>query len=198
MKRRSVLVGTAALAAPVGWSMPARADHLVPNGAADSPTVSVIIDDVGFSARALAPFLRSSLALSFAVLPRLPRTEALAAEVSDHGFEVMLHQPMQPRRRDIDPGRAALKVRDSRARIADVIAANLEQLPGAIGVNNHMGSRFTAHASSMDVALRSIEQAGLFFVDSLTSGRPAAGELKRRRGMRSVSRDVFLDNVREE
>jgi len=71
----------------------------------------------------------------------------------------------------------------------------LARVPGAIGVNNHMGSRFTRDAAALTPVLLRIGDHGLFFLDSRTSGESVAYETARALGLPALKRDVFLDHT---
>jgi hypothetical protein len=75
---------------------------------------------------------------------------------------------------------------------------NLAEVSYAYGVNNHMGSRFTSCPRETNDALGVLRGSGLFFVDSLTSGRSVVGETARRLQVPSVSRHIFLDHYPRE
>ena len=63
-----------------------------------------------------------------------------------------------------------------------------------VGVNNHMGSRFTASPEGMSLVMDELKARGLLFLDSLTAGNSVAGEMAALRGVPYAVRDVFLDN----
>jgi polysaccharide deacetylase 2 family uncharacterized protein YibQ len=159
-----------------------------------APRVALIIDDIGFSLQRLGLFLDLDLALTFAVLPRLRFSAAAAAAAQRSGHQVLLHQPMQPLNQGLDPGPGALFVGDPPHRIRRIMASNLDGLPQALGVNNHMGSLFTAHRPEIQAALEVVRDNGLFFIDSLTSSRSRAYQTACRLNMPASQRNVFLDN----
>jgi polysaccharide deacetylase 2 family uncharacterized protein YibQ len=115
--------------------------------------------------------------------------------VAAAGKDVMLHLPMEAVG-GADPGPGAVGPTLTAEQIAGTIDANLATVPGAIGVNNHMGSLATADPVVMEAVLDHLHRRALFFVDSRTSsatvGRPTAAEV----GIPFAERDVFLDNVR--
>jgi polysaccharide deacetylase 2 family uncharacterized protein YibQ len=106
---------------------------------------------------------------------------------------------MEPYNADsFDPGPGALYVGDSSENIKRVIEANLSVVPFAIGVNNHMGSKFTECRKEITQSLCAIKRHGLFFVDSITSHRSIAYKTARNLGMPSTGRNIFLDNINDE
>ena len=162
------------------------------------PCLCLIIDDNGYCLSRTRLFLDLNLPITFSMLPHLPHTLDLAREIHDQGHEIMLHQPMEPVDPHFDPGPGALFTRHDKNRIHDIISQNIELLPMASGVNNHMGSRFTAKASKMKAALSVIKKRRLFFIDSLTSSRSTGYDCARKLGIPSAQRNVFLDNQKQE
>lgn len=158
--------------------------------------MAVIIDDIGHSRRRAAAFLAVDARLTYAVLPHLPHSSDLARTIQDRGYEILLHQPMEPFNRCLDPGPGALFVGDSPDRIEEVVHRNVRAVPYAVGVNNHMGSRFTATRADIRCALAAVKRHGLFFVDSLTSNRSQAYATACGLRMTRGRRDIFLDTDR--
>jgi len=70
----------------------------------------------------------------------------------------MLHQPMQPYNSSLDPGPGALYEGDNSSRIIEIIEENISEVPLTIGVNNHMGSRFTECQREIYETLRVIKK----------------------------------------
>ena len=81
--------------------------------------------------------------------------------------------------------------------IRRIFADNLASVPHAIGINNHMGSRFTQNNRAMRDFMESVQETGLFFLDSKTSRNSVGYFLARKMAVRTAKRDIFLDNVRD-
>jgi len=158
------------------------------------PRLALIIDDIGPSVSKARLFSSFGIPMTFAVLPRFTRSEDLALQFRDEGHEIMLHQPMEPRDPGLDPGPGALYVGDSQDRIVEVMEENISSLPFAAGVNNHMGSRYTAYQKEMHQTLQIVKERGLFFVDSLTSSDSKGYKTAKRLHLPAACRNVFLDN----
>ncbi|PYQ51387.1 MAG: hypothetical protein DMF59_08020 [Acidobacteria bacterium] len=141
--------------------------------------IVLIIDDVGFD--------------------RQPRHALEDANLlHDRGFEVLCHLPMEPEQFPrISPGEGAVLTSMSDAEIARTTAAGLQAVPYARGVNNHMGSRATADRRVMESVLDALP-AGMYFVDSRTTGSSVAAAVARERRIRTATRNVFLDDVANE
>jgi polysaccharide deacetylase 2 family uncharacterized protein YibQ len=162
------------------------------------PKIALIIDDIGCSVCRARQFLDLDEPITYSILPRLSYSHDLALEIHHDGHEIMLHQPMEPYNSRLDPGPGALYVGDGADRIAGVVEENIAHVPFAVGVNNHMGSRFTSSEREIRETLKVVEKSDLFFVDSLTSSRSVAYKTARRFHMPAASRNIFLDNVHDE
>ena len=162
------------------------------------PRIALIIDDIGFSWSRARQFLELGVPLTFSILPRLAETHDIAFEVHTRGHEIMLHQPMEPYNSNFDPGPGALYVGDETEKIARIMGENIADVPFAIGVNNHMGSRLTTSPKESCDALGVVKDRGLFFVDSLTSSRSMAYATARRLKITAACRNIFIDNVMAE
>lgn len=158
------------------------------------PQIAIVMDDLGLdpksTRRAIA--LPSEVTLSF--LPYGRASQGLAEEALARGHEVMVHIPMEPKG-DADPGPNALLIDQTSDQIASLLARQLDQFPGAIGFNNHMGSRFTADVRALLPVMREARARGLLFLDSRTTANTLAAKIGEAAGASTVSRDVFLDHA---
>ncbi|MBW2172437.1 MAG: divergent polysaccharide deacetylase family protein [Deltaproteobacteria bacterium] len=199
MDRRSFLLRSASLLAGslfgINTFSQAFAFEQYENNDLSQPSIALIIDDIGYSFARARQFLEIDVPLTFSILPRLPKSHRLAMEIHSAGHEIMLHQPMEPHSPRCDPGPGALHVGDGPETIVKIVEDNISDIPFAVGVNNHMGSKFTERSTEMNEALSVVKQKGLFFVDSLTSSRSQAYKVARRLGMVTARRNVCVDYV---
>ncbi|HOX13298.1 MAG TPA: divergent polysaccharide deacetylase family protein [Spirochaetia bacterium] len=156
----------------------------------------LVIDDAGHNLRDLEPFLAFPGPLSIAVLPRLPFSEEAARRAKAAGKEVLLHQPMEALGGE-DPGPGAVRLGMGDLEIAALIAENLATVPGAVGMNNHMGSAVTRDPRMMEAVLEAARASGLYYLDSLTVSDSVLHSVASRLNLRTWERDVFLDNYPE-
>ncbi|MDP1749295.1 MAG: divergent polysaccharide deacetylase family protein [Reyranella sp.] len=157
------------------------------------PLVAIVIDDVGLdrprSKRAWE--LSGPLTMSFLPYAKDLRDQARAAR--GRGHELMLHLPMEPTGRN-DPGPGALLVSMTDAEIRQRTATALDSFEGFAGVNNHMGSRFTAFRPGMETVLRQLKPRGLMFLDSRTTKDSVGEQTAQELGVPNIVRHVFLDD----
>jgi len=157
------------------------------------PVAAIIIDDVGYNVdivRALAALNRP---LTLAVLPGCPYTRDSARAALAFGLEVMLHLPLESLERGTARAPGTIDTNMPRAEIEERVAAFLDEIPGARGVNNHTGSKATEDPAVMISVLEVIKARGLYFIDSRTSRRSVAYDAAKALGIPSASRRVFLD-----
>jgi polysaccharide deacetylase 2 family uncharacterized protein YibQ len=169
----------------------------VPNDLGKGPRMVVVIDDIGDNPAMAANLMELPIPVTLAILPHRPRTRLVAGQAAARGIEVILHQPMQPGSYPrVNPGPGALFTDMDTARIQTTLGENLDEVPQAIGINNHMGSAFTGDAAGMAAVMPVLKARGLFFMDSVTSAASAAPEAAHKAGVPFYRRAVFLDNVR--
>jgi len=168
------------------------------NNSQTGARIALIIDDIGYSVSRARRFLDIGVPITFSILPRLADSVNLSFEIKKNGHEIMLHQPMEPRNSALDPGPGALYAVDGKERIMRVIEENISQIPFAAGINNHMGSKFTALSDKMYHALSVVKEKNMFFVDSLTSNHSKGFATAKSLNMAAAHRNIFLDNIVEE
>ncbi len=158
------------------------------------PQIAVVMDDLGLDPKSTRRAIELPAEVTLSFLPYGRASQGLAEEALARGHEVMVHIPMEPEG-DADPGPNALLIDQSSDQIASLLARQLDQFPGAIGFNNHMGSRFTADVRALLPVMREARARGMLFLDSRTSANTLAAKIGEAAGATTVSRDVFLDHA---
>lgn len=164
------------------------------DGLSDLPRIAIIIDDMGHHQKMGEELLDLDLNLTFSFLPQAPFTAEQEERAWQMGRDILVHMPMEPQDATLDPGPGALYLDASVESIFVTVGENLGHVPHAIGVNNHMGSKFTADRQAMHDVLLVMREKGLFFVDSLTVSGSLGVDEARKMGIKTGSRHVFLDN----
>jgi polysaccharide deacetylase 2 family uncharacterized protein YibQ len=161
--------------------------------------MAIVIDDLGNDRAALERIRRWPWPVSGAVLPVLAGSEEAARVLGASGKDVLLHLPMEPKGfPDVRPGPGVVLRSQTDDEIAATVEADLASVPGAVGVNNHMGSAATADPRVMRAVARVLSRRNLFFVDSRTTDATVAFDAARDARVRTASRKVFLDDVQRE
>jgi len=187
--------GEYAHAAPDMPSLPPEAPDTEPvkDGGRHLPGhVALVIDDLGERPEDLQPLFALNEPITYAVLPYEEHTKEVVAELRRRRVEMILHLPMQPINGE-NPGPGALRVDMDAEELRVATEAALAAVPGAVGVNNHMGSRLSEDEKAMTPVLEVLGNHGLFFLDSRTSAKSIAYRTARALGLPAAERHVFLD-----
>jgi len=167
------------------------------------PHIGVCIDDCGAVNPAdpeqpIYGMLRLPFPMTFAVLPLRLYTNQTAEEIFARGSEVILHQPMAAISVP-DPGAGGITDAMTPDQVRATVAANLDSLPHAVGMNNHMGSLITQQVDKMQVCMEELLARGLWFYDSRTYTLSVAYDMAKANGLLTGERDLFIDgNSKEE
>jgi polysaccharide deacetylase 2 family uncharacterized protein YibQ len=157
--------------------------------------VAIIIDDLGYDPDIALSFIQLDMPLSLSVLPSAPFTDMIVRKATEKGCELILHLPMEPKHfPSVNPGPGALFLSMGEKEIRQVLDKDLRNIPGARGVNNHMGSSFTENRDKMLVVLKELKNRDLFYVDSRTTSNTVGFKLAKDIGLPAAKRSVFLDN----
>ena len=164
-----------------------------------APRVAIVIDDLGNDAVATERIASWPYRVCGAVLPALPGSARAARELEESGKQVLLHLPMEPSQYPkMRPGPGVVLRSQNEEEIARTLESDLDSVPGAVGVSNHMGSAATADSRVMRAVVRVLARRGLFFLDSRTTGATVARDAAREERVPAVSRRIFLDDVATE
>ncbi|WP_319466909.1 divergent polysaccharide deacetylase family protein [uncultured Pseudodesulfovibrio sp.] len=164
----------------------------------NGPLLAIVIDDIGENKAVLRGLVNLDFPVTLAVWPNASFTRESVELIVEKKHELIIHFPMEPRQYPrYNPGDDALFVSMSDDAIRKRVALNVSMIPEAIGVNNHMGSRFTEDTEKMQVALKAFRQHGLFFLDSLTTGKSVGRSAAKQTATPFYERDIFIDNVKD-
>ncbi|RCK52544.1 hypothetical protein TH25_05760 [Thalassospira profundimaris] len=169
------------------------ATHVPDTG--NAPVIAIIIDDAGIDKPRTerAAELPAPITLSF--LPYATHLPEQVATARKRGHEIMLHMPMEPTSRVVDPGPHALLTSYDKVAILNEMSWMLDRFTGYVGVNNHMGSKFTADPERMAVVMQVMKARGLMFLDSRTSAKSVGYQEAQKFDVPAIERDVFLDDA---
>lgn len=164
---------------------------------AGQATVILIIDDIGNNSSLGQRAVALPGPINYAVLPHSPNGSMLAKAAHQQGKEVLLHIPMSNLHgQAVGPG--ALTPVMNRQQFLLTFQQDLDSVPHARGVNNHMGSLLTQLQQPMGWLMAELKRRQLYFVDSRTSPRTVAQSQADKHKIPALRRDIFLDNQRNE
>ncbi|MCM3340300.1 divergent polysaccharide deacetylase family protein [Paenibacillus sp. MER TA 81-3] len=162
-------------------------------------TAAVVIDDFGNNMAGTEEMLGLPIPLTVAVMPFLPSTKQDAERAHQRGHEVIVHMPMEPisgKASWLGPGAILTSLSDKE--IVRRVNAAIDEVPHAVGMNNHMGSKATADRRVMRLVLKVCKERGLYFLDSKTNYRSVVSEVGKEIGIPIVQNHLFLDDVYKE
>lgn len=158
------------------------------------PMIAVVIDDLGPNLRNARRSITLPVPLTLAFLPYANHLEDLTAKARQAGHELIVHMPMEPEESSQDPGENALLTELGPEELQRRIRWNLERFSGYVGVNNHMGSKFTTSGPGMRLVMAELSKRGLLFLDSRTVAESQAEAAATLFQVPFAQRDIFLDN----
>ena len=160
------------------------------------PRIALVIDDLGRSLEDLNVLARLGIPITYAVLPFESHTSEVVAALEQRGEEFLCHIPMEAKGGN-NPGPGALLSSMSRDQLQAATARALAAVPGAVGVNNHMGSSIASDPQAIEAVMKVVAKSNLYFLDSRTSADTLGYSLARHLGIPAGERQVFLDTHRD-
>lgn len=178
-------------------ALPAKAASILPPkenaGGQVTGRLAIVIDDAGRDLDSQHIYEQMGIPLTLAVMPDQVHTRDAALSWRAHGLPVILHQPMESVSGiGMEPKVILTSMSDTAIR--QMLRDSLSQLPEAIGINNHQGSKATIDARTMDIVMNELHHRGLFFFDSHTNSTTAADKAAKTYGVPYVRNDLFVDN----
>ncbi|MSO73434.1 MAG: divergent polysaccharide deacetylase family protein [Rhodospirillaceae bacterium] len=182
--------------APRPRAEPALARNAVTSPAsAAQAVIAIVIDDMGLDRTRSLKVIDLKGPLTLSLMTYADDLQGLVARARAGGHEIMAHLPMEPIDPKENPGPGALRANMDAPSIRRVLAADLDGWSGYVGVNNHMGSRFTKNREHMGIVMEELKARGLLWLDSKTIGDSAGPAAAKAAGVPFLERDVFLDNA---
>lgn len=158
--------------------------------------LAIVIDDIGYRAKEDSAIYALPKEVSVAIIPVAPYATARANKAFEQKRDILIHLPMEPQvRQSIEAG--ALLVGMNETQIENLIKNAQMQVPNAIGLNNHMGSKATTDKQTMQYLMKSLSQRNLAFLDSKTAGNSVAYKTAKEYGIKALERHIFLDDSDE-
>lgn len=155
--------------------------------------LAVVIDDAGRDLESQHVYESLGIPLTLAVMPNQVHTRDAALSWHAHGLPVILHQPMESVSGiGMEPKVILTSMGDEEIR--SLLKSSLSQVPEAVGINNHQGSKATTDRRTMDVVMNELHHRRLFFFDSRTNSTTAADAAAASYGVPYVRNDLFVDN----
>ncbi len=154
----------------------------------------IIIDDVHLQSQ-IDNIKATGLKITPSIFP--------PSEISEHTYKLasklqhyMVHLPLESQSKQMNKMRGTLMIADTPDRVLKRVEEIKRLFPNVKYVNNHTGSVYTSNYQAMKVLYALLKQEGITFVDSRTDTHTQVPRVTKDLHERYISRDVFLDNVR--
>ncbi len=161
---------------------------------AGQPMIAIVLDDLGLKRSAARRAINLPAPLTLSFMTYAEGLQRYATDARAAGHELLLHVPMEPRDPAYDAGSKVLRNGLSKSEIAKRLEWGLGRFDGYVGINNHMGSKFTAAPRGVTQVMRELRARDLLFLDSVTSADSVAWQAAARSGVPFARRDIFLDH----
>jgi polysaccharide deacetylase 2 family uncharacterized protein YibQ len=155
--------------------------------------LAVVIDDAGRDLESQHIYENLGIPMTLAVMPDQVHTREAAASWAAHGLPVIVHQPMESVS-GVRMENKAILTSMTDWEISQIMKDSLSQVPEAVGINNHQGSKATADRRVMNEVMNVLHKRGMFFFDSRTNTVTEADAAAAAYGVPYARNNLFVDN----
>ena len=161
--------------------------------------IGIIIDDFGYRNDEVSDgFLELDARLTYAVIPGHAHSASFGEKAVSAGFEVIVHMPMENTGKTYGEEEFVLMTDMDKETIERRLKNALNQIPTAIGMNNHQGSKASADQNLMTNVAKVLKNKNLFYIDSRTTVETIGETTMEVFGVPTARRNIFLDNDDDE
>ncbi len=155
--------------------------------------LAILIDDCGADMKTLTKLNEIPVPLTYAVMPYKDYTAESARSGYQAGRKIFVHLPMEPLN-TASSEKVFIAGRMSDSKVKVTTKELLDQVPYAIGMNNHQGSMATADHRLMKDVMSVLKERGMVFVDSRTNSASVGEQTASAMGIRTSRNNLFIDN----
>jgi hypothetical protein len=166
-----------------------------PETQVDSPLVALIIDDFGpgLNSKMVRGFMDLPHNITISIIPGNSHSAKVGRMAAQASKEVFIHLPMEPIESvSMDEPDMVYANADSLT-LHNIISRVADELPQAVGLNNHMGSKASLSDDLMTKLALELRSRNWVYIDSRTVPHSRGLPQMRMAGVPTAGRDVFLD-----
>ena len=161
--------------------------------------IGIVIDDFGYRNDEISDgFLELDARLTYAIIPGHRYSTSFGEKAVESGYEVIVHMPMENTGKTYGEEEFVLMTAMDHETIQRRLNNAIEEIPTAIGMNNHQGSKASADQNIMSNVAKVMKERGLFFLDSRTTIETIGETTMEVFGVPTARRNIFLDNEDDE
>ena len=155
--------------------------------------LAIVIDDCGSDMTTLEKLNKLPIPLTYSVMPNKPHTTESAQSGYQAGRKIFVHLPMQPL--NVSSSESVFIGPDmSNNKVKSTTNELLDQVPHAIGMNNHQGSMATADTRLMKDVMSVMKKRKLVYLDSRTNSTSVGEQTAASMGIATSRNNLFIDN----
>ena len=161
--------------------------------------IGIVIDDFGYRNDEISDgFLELDARLTYAIIPGHRYSTSFGEKAVESGHEVIVHMPMENTGKTYGEEDFVLMTAMDNETIQRRLNSAIEEIPTAIGMNNHQGSKASADQNIMSNVAKVMKERGFFFLDSRTTIETIGETTMEVFGVPTARRNIFLDNEDDE
>ena len=161
--------------------------------------IGIVIDDFGYRNDEISDgFLELDARLTYAIIPGHRYSTSFGEKAVESGYEVIVHMTMENTGKTYGEEEFVLMTAMDNETIQRRLNNAIEEIPTAIGMNNHQGSKASADQNIMSNVAKVMKERGLFFLDSRTTIETIGETTMEIFGVPTARRNIFLDNEDDE
>ena len=162
-------------------------------------TIGIVIDDFGYRNDEISDgFLELDARLTYAIIPGHRHSTSFGEKAVESGYEVIVHMPMENTGKTYGEEEFVLMTTMDNETLQRRLNNAIKEIPTAIGMNNHQGSKASADQNVMSNVAKVMKERGLFFLDSRTTIETIGETTMEIFGVPTARRNIFLDNEDDE
>ena len=162
-------------------------------------SIAIVIDDFGYRNDLISDgFLEIDASLTYAIIPGHNYSTSFGEKAVKAGYQVIVHMPMENTGKTYGEEKFVLMTDMDSETIKRRINNAFSQIPTAIGMNNHQGSKASADQHVISNIAKVIKDKDLFFLDSRTTVETIIVTTMELFGVPTARRNIFLDNEDDE
>lgn len=162
--------------------------------------MAIVIDDVGYSLKHCQELLKIKAPLTFAVMPALGASLVCAQAIKEQEQELLIHFPWESLGKNkLGSYPVHLRINMNQEEMALMLSKAFKSVPNSDGINNHMGSQFSANQQAVDTFMQLFSKFknSKYFLDSNTCRATKGYQSAKKYGIKSAINNVFLDGQPE-
>ena len=175
-----------------------RREKIHPNNMETKGTICLVIDDYGFIFNDMVKdFIKLDPNITAAIIPASPYGKQIGWYADSLDIESIIHMPMESYEREKIKYEIDLSEKLNATLVEERVRRAFAEVPTALGMNNHQGSKATENLQLMKDLARALKKMDKFFLDSFTNPESRGYITMRRYGVPTQLRQVFLDHVED-